>query len=299
MANIWLYCLMAVILIFGIVFFVKWIALKRQLRRFVLDAEKLKADDYMKVIRTRNFDRDIIAVTKVLNTYIQKEKKVSVLYKNKEQQLYDVITGISHDFRTPLTAIVGYLQMIEKSHCLSGKEEQYFGIVRQKTDYLKSLSDDFFEMSLVESRKETVCEKVDVCSLLTECLLGHYEQIEAKQIQTEFDIPQKTIFIESDSHALNRIFENLISNTIKYTKSYMTVSLKNPNGKIAVRFSNDVYAAETIETERIFEPFYRGGSRKEDGSGIGLYVAKALCEQLGFSIHAFFDDRGYFTIEIF
>lgn len=297
METVWI-VLCLTLLILCIVLFGKLIAIKKQLKSFKIEAEALKKEDYRKPIRINSFDKYIVEIANVLNAHIQMQKEFSVLYRNKEQQLHDIIIGISHDFRTPLTAIKGYLQMIDKSEKLCGKEQEYLKIVLQKTDYLKSLSDDFFEISVSETEKEIQFEDVDICVILIECLCGQYEKIQTKNIDTHFDIPNTRLVIESNAHILNRIFENLISNMIKYAKSSMEVCLKQENNTIIFEAANDIDDSSDIDIKNVFAPFYRGSSKKEDGSGIGLYVVKSLAERLNFEIWADFDKRGYFTITL-
>lgn len=273
--------------------------LKNQIRKFIKQLRKHRNPDYNSPIYVDSFNKDIVNLANELNQQLKSKEELSGIYQNKEKQLHDIIAGISHDFRTPLTATSGYLQMMEKSNKLDGKEEEYLKIAIHKTDYIKSLSNDFFELTALETnREEVVYEKVSINNIMTECLLGQYDKIQAMKLDTRFSIPEKPIIIDSNVHMLERIFENLFSNSLKYAQSFIGASLKCRNNTITIYILNDVADKNAIDISKVFDPFYRGKSRTKNGSGIGLYVVKQLSEQLNFNIQADFDRNGYFVITL-
>ena len=295
-------CLLVICIILCIMciaFVSEVISIKKQIRRFTCQLKKHRSTDYNSPIYVDSFNGDIVNLANELNRQLKSKKELSVIYQNREKQLHDIIAGISHDFRTPLTATSGYLQMIEKSKKLNGKEEEYLKIAIHKTNYIKSLSDDFFELTALETNKEEIVyEKVSINNIMTECLLGQYDKIQAMNLDTRFSIPEKPTIINSNVHMLERIFENLFSNSLKYAQSFIGAGLKYKNNTVTIYIFNDVADRNAIDTSKIFESFYRGKSRTKSGSGIGLYVVKQLSEQLNFNIRADFDRNGYFVIKL-
>lgn len=277
----------------------KLIITKKQIRNFTKETKALKNNDYKKPITLESFDEDIVELANALNDHINFQKEIYEKYLENERKLKEIISGISHDFRTPLTAANGYLQMIEKSKQLSGVEYEYLKIAIQKTNYLKTLSDDFFELALIESGKDNIeSESINITRLMTECVLGQYYRIEAEKLIVDIDISEKPVFIIGNSHMLSRIFENLLSNAIKYAKNKISVKITTENEIAEIIVSNDVDDKSSIDISSVFNPFYRGDIRTKEGSGIGLFVVKNLSDKLGITIKADFDSNNDFVIAL-
>lgn len=273
--------------------------IKREIRRFSKEVEKLQNKEYAQPLKLSCFDKDIVDLAVKINEHIDIQRNLSVEYEHEKNKLNNIIAGISHDFRTPLTATNGYLQMIEKSRKLNGTEKEYLEIAIRKTEYMKLLSDDFFEITALEIKHKNIdCENINICNVITECLLGQYDRINELNLDTDFNIPETPIIIETNRHILTRIFENLISNSIKYAEKLIKVELLSENNTAIIRISNDIADRNSIDISKVFEPFYRGQSRTKNGSGIGLYVVKSLSEQLGFSVSADLDKNKNFIITL-
>lgn len=254
---------------------------KRQIRSFAKAVTKRIHADWNQPVCVDYFDKDIVELADALNLYSDRHKELEKQYEWDKRQLKNVIAGISHDFRTPLTAAKGYLQMLEKSADLDGKQKEYLDIAMEKLAYLKSLSDDFFELSSLEAKEETEFSVLNVGNFLSECILQQYGWIEEQRIRTDFQLPESDVFVETDAHDLMRIMENLFSNVRKYVKSYVGVKVFCEGDTLVILMENDLEGMEAPDTERIFEPFYRDSARSNEGSGLGLYVVACLAKRLG------------------
>ena len=279
------------------VLFWKYISLKQNIRRFSQELEKLKNSDYKQPVKVTDFDRDLVELAVKVNEHTDIQRQLGAEYENSRKQLGTVISGISHDFRTPLTASLGYLQMIEKSGELSDKNAEYLGIAMQKNRYLKELSDEFFELTKVENGKEELnLEEVNLSNLLTETVLEQHSWIAERNIKTDFDIDDG-ILIHTDLHCLTRILNNLMSNAQKYTADSFGVKLKQDNDRVVLCVSNTMADSAALHIDRVFEPFYRMDARTAGGSGLGLYIVKLLCDRHGWSVKAELNDN-VFTVSI-
>ena len=275
----------------------KYISLKANIRRFSHELEKLKSNDYRQPIKVTDSDKDIAELAIRLNEHTEMRQQLENEFEQNKKQLGVVISGISHDFRTPLTASLGYLQMIEKSGELSGKTAEYLSIATQKNLYLKELSDEFFELTKIESNTgELQCEEVNLSNIMTEMLLEQHSWIAEGSIRTDFDISDG-ILIEADPHCLKRILNNLMSNAQKYSSSYFSVVLKQEGKDVVLCMSNTLKDSSSVNIERIFEPFYRMSARTSGGSGLGLYVVKLLCQRHGWKVEADVNNE-IFTVRI-
>ncbi|SDA14089.1 HAMP domain-containing sensor histidine kinase [Ruminococcus sp. YE78] len=269
----------------------KYISLKKNIRHFSQELEKLKSSDYRQPVKVTDFDKDLVELAVKVNEHTDIQRQLGVEYEERQKQLGTVISGISHDFRTPLTASLGYLQMIEKSGELSDKNAEYLTIVMQKNKYLKELSDEFFELTKIEnSNDELQLEEVNLSNLLTEAVLEQHSWIADKNIATDFEISDG-IMIQADVHCLTRILNNLMSNAQKYTSDSFGVKLKQDGNCVVLCVSNTIADSTSLDVDRVFEPFYRMDARTEGGSGLGLYVVKLLCDRLGWSVKAELNDN--------
>lgn len=280
------------------VFFLKYIILKRQIKSFGRQVESRKDVEYGIPIKVDNFDRDIVDLAVKLNEHTDIQRILDVEYKRSREQLNNVISGISHDFRTPLTAALGYLQMIEKSGELTEKNAEYLEIALQKNAYLKELSDEFFELSKLENGQENVIlESINLSNLISDFVMEQYGWMQEREITPDFEISDG-IVIESNLNYVMRITENLFSNAQKYTLKNLGVSVSKNESRVVFSVFNDTEESMDIDITRVFEPFYKPVSRNKSGSGLGLYVVKCLSDKLGIEAKAEFDKNGLFRITV-
>ena len=273
------------------------IHVKREICSFSNEVEKLKDSDYAQPLKVNCFDRNVTELAVKINEYVDKQQKIFAANESEKAKLNNVISGISHDFRTPLTASLGYLQLIEKSGELSGKKEEYLTIAIKKNKYLMELSDEFFELSKLGNENEEIAiEEINISNLISEMIMEQYGWIGEKGIIPHFDITDG-IVIKSNEKYLKRIIQNLMSNAEKYAVHKFSVKLFKINGKICVAVCNDV--DEYIQSDKVFEPFYKGNARNKEGTGLGLYVVKCLSEKLGYSVLANVNENSEFGIELF
>lgn len=280
------------------IFFVKYIILKKQIKSFGRQVESRKSIDYCSPITVDNFDRDIVELAVKLNEHTDIQRYLDSEYKRSKEQLNNVISGISHDFRTPLTASLGYLQMIEKSGELTEKNAEYLKIALQKNTYLKELSDEFFELSKIEnSAEELPTENINLSNLISDLVMEQYGWLQQRNIAADFDIADGVI-LNSCRRYILRIVENLFSNAEKYAFSCFGITLGKRDKKITLTAFNDTKDFANIDINRIFEPFYKPSARNKSGSGLGLYVVKCLCDKLSATVSARLDNDGEFRITI-
>lgn len=272
--------------VFSAVLLWKYISVKKNIRHFSEELEKLKDSDYRQPLKVSDFDKDIVELAVKVNEHTDIQRKLGNDYEQSKKQLGIVISGISHDFRTPLTASLGYLQMIGKSGELSEKNAEYLGIAMQKNQYLKELSDEFFELSKIDSSKEQMnLEEVCLSNILTEHILEQHSWIAERNISADFDMTDG-IIVQTDRRCLERILNNLMSNAQKYTADRFSVTLKRDGGKTVLTAANTLSDSSSIDIDKVFEPFYRMDSRTAGGSGLGLYVVKRLCDKLNWTVSA-------------
>lgn len=215
---------------------------------------------------------------------IQRERQT---YEKREKEFQKQIENISHDLRTPLTVILGYLKLIKKSDHYQGRAAQELAetldIIERKAEVMKNLVTQFYDFSRLNAGDYKLqLDNVDVSRTLRESLMGNYQILEQSQLEVVIDIPDCPVWGLGEAAALERIFLNLFQNAGRYADTYLCISLKEYEDKVAVSFSNDTSKLSKEDIPHLFERFYmQDGSRNQGGTGLGLTVAKSLAEEMG------------------
>ena len=224
-----------------------------------------------------------------INTELRLLRKERRCYQQGNQELKDSVTNISHDLRTPLTAICGYLNLLKREE-KSGVVEEYLVQIQNGVDVLISLTEELFHYSIVTSSYEPKRERINVVSVLEESLLSFYGMMQEKGIQPVITMPEEPVWRMLDVDALKRIFSNVIGNALKYSDGDLFVDMKE-NGTIT--FSNTAQTLNSVIVRRLFERFYTVGTNYYS-TGLGLSIAKLLTERMGGQIRAEYKEEMLF-----
>ncbi len=276
------------LLVAFLIILIRYIGYKKQIKKMAKEVQKLSHDEYTQPIKTNYFTNDMVELINAINEHIKREKELTISYYNDKKELNNIISGISHDFRTPLTASLGYIQLLRKTNRFTDEQNEYLDIIENKNQYLKELADDFFDIS-TNTEVSPELKETNISNILSELTLQQYSWIEERGINITVDITENIISI-TDAHSIKRIIDNLFSNCRKYALSELSVSLKTKNNKAVITIANDFITEESINIEKLFQPFYRGVSRTKEGSGLGLYICKALSRKIDALIEATIND---------
>lgn len=232
-----------------------------------------------------------------INCGLEIRDKARISTENHEAELRAQISNISHDLRTPLTAILGYISMMRST---PEKSASYLKIIEDRSRALQALVEQFYELSVIEdSHTDLALEPVDVTAAITNCMLGNYALFEKKGIQPESCLPEKVLLILSNSGALERIFQNLIQNALKFASHSISISLSDAGSYCVFRISNDAENLTDADIDHLFERFYTADkSRTTGNTGLGLYIVKRLLEKTHGRVNNVTLENGWFTIEI-
>ncbi|MGL5755827.1 MAG: sensor histidine kinase [Paraclostridium sp.] len=235
-----------------------------------------------------------------VNTVIKDKQEIIESTREQEDKLKVFIASISHDLRTPLTSIKGYIQLIRDKELNLNERNYYLRVINDKIVTLNKLINDFFELSIYDSNEyELNLEKINFNSFMLDVVMDNYEDFKNKDIVPTINIEDKPIYILGDKVGCQRIVQNLISNSIKYTKESVDINVHLKEGYCYFSISNRVDGIDQEEISRIFDRFYRiDKSRSNQGTGIGLYIVKVLIEKLDWKIEAKNSEDNMISIEI-
>ena len=276
MINIWFYIIFLIILIIFAI--LKLYFIKKSIKEIRIDLKEILKSDTNNLIRISTNDRDIKELAKDLNVELKNLREQRLQYENGNQELKKTITNISHDIRTPLTAISGYIDLMKED-----KKEEYLKIVERKTNDLISLTENLFDYAkIVDIGEEIAKENCCINEILEEALVNYYTILKEKNIIPEIKISSKKIYRTINKNTLIRVFENILSNVSKYSNGNFKVILED-SGKII--FSNKATSLDATTVEKIFNRYFTVENAKKS-NGLGLSIAKQLIELNGGNITA-------------
>ncbi len=234
-----------------------------------------------------------------LNQLLELRQEERALYRRKEQELRRQIANVSHDLRTPLTSILGYLQLLEGEGLPLEKRAEYLAVIEGRARTLQTFIAAFYDLSRIEGGELPLeREKVDLGRALSDQLAAAYEQIEAAGLAVEVDIAPGLPPVWADSGAVTRIFSNLLTNALRHGEDTLSVRLYREGGVILSAFSNRAEGLTAEDAAHVFERFYTADKmRTGQSTGLGLAIVKALAERMGHTVAARWED-GVFTIEV-
>lgn len=198
-----------------------------------------------------------------------------------ERMKTELITNVSHDLKTPLTSIISYTELLANVEGLPEEAKDYAQIIANKSDRLKTLTQDLFDISKVQSGNESVVlEKLDVALLINQSLGEHDNEIKQSELPFCVNAP-KELYISADGRKMSRVISNLISNILKYTmkNTRVFISAYEENGEVVMEFKNIASYPMDFNADEIVGRFVRGDeSRTQEGNGLGLAIAKSYTE---------------------
>lgn len=217
---------------------------------------------------------------------IQKGINLALEERTKSERMKaELITNVSHDIKTPLTSIINYVDLLEKEDIENTKAKEYLAVLSRQSARLKKLIEDLIEASKASTGNiKFNMESVNAGVLLNQSIGEFVDRLEAGNITLVTDLPEEEIYLTADNRYLWRVFDNLMSNIVKYaqsgTRAY--IDLKEVDGKVLFSFRNTSKNELNISADELMERFVRGDkSRFTDGNGLGLSIAKSLTEAMG------------------
>ncbi|EGK09728.1 sensory transduction protein kinase [Desmospora sp. 8437] len=281
-----LYLLIAVVLLL----LISHLRLLREMKRLEKVLEEVCAGNLSRRFRLYTFQPHLRTLVTRLNTLLDQFQDTLKGKREAEERRKEMLSHLSHDFRTPITALLGYLHMLEEQLELEGKKASYLKTVLKKADKLSTLSRDYFQLAKIESRDAAPeMTEFDLVNLIQEVILSFYYQIKEKEIQPVLRLPTSPFIVYADRNHTERILANLISNVLIYGASgkVLGIEVREGDHNVWVDIWDDGKGIPADEIPNLFDRLYRGKTTSQhnpEGNGLGLAISKKLVEQQGGSI---------------
>ena len=284
-----------------IAFFIYVMWHKSEQKRLAYQIEKNSKFESTGLVKKDSFflGKELIDSINILIVEHHRQKKE---YEETRQNFKSMVTTISHDFRTPLTSISGYVQILLDDDDVSYENrKKYLKIIESSAISLSSLIEDFYTVSSIDSLDYPYnLTTISLSEILRAQIAAYYVELEKRYSTIEVDIVESPCYMISDRTSLQRIFSNLIKNALSYGIDKIRISLKEDENSYKIEFSNSLYEnADKNIADKIFERNYSvNWASSSKSTGLGLSIAKSMTEKMGGSIGAeVIDDMLVFSIE--
>ena len=278
----WHLIVCAVLLAAAVALRVKLALVRRALNALCNDLNERLGMDTNTLITTSSGDPCVRRLAASLNGHLRILRDERRRLRSGNLELKDAVTNISHDLRTPLTAICGYLDLLEGVE-LCPEARRYLNIIESRAESMKALTEELFRYSVINSTAQDLPrEDVNLCAALEEALAEHCAGLQAAGIEPEIEMPDVPVVRQLNRGALARILGNILSNAAKYSDGDLRIEL---TARGELYFSNAASALDEVQVGRLFERFYTVESARKS-TGLGLSIARMLTEEMGGEIRA-------------
>lgn len=290
MSFSWILC--GILLILNFILVLKILFMKKDLDELVIEFRNCLKKETNNLLTLPTHDYHVRKIASEINSELKLLRKQRHSYMNGDRELKEAVTNISHDLRTPLTAIYGYLDLLE-SEDKSEDVKFYIDQIQNRTDAMKQLTEELFRYSVITSTWEKNSQDVVLNKALEECLLAYCGAFAQQNIEPTVEIPNRAVHCRIDLAAFNRIVGNILSNVLKYSDGDLNVKLYADG---TILFTNSAKDLTPVMVERLFDRFYTVETGR-NSTGLGLSIAKLLTERTGGQISAVYEE-GKLTISL-
>ncbi|MCY7857124.1 HAMP domain-containing histidine kinase [Bacillus sonorensis] len=252
-------------------------------------------------------DKVLRALLVQINLFVEEHQHITARFAKTEQSMKRMLTNMSHDLKTPLTVVLGYIEAIQNDSDMAEEErERLLEKLYQKTGEIIQLMNSFFDLAKLESEdKQILLTKIHINEICRKNILQHYDAVQSKGFKAVIDIPDTPVYALGNEEALGRILQNLLSNAIQYGADgkLIGLSLTYDDTRIVITVWDRGKGISEHDQQRVFERLYtleESRNKAFQGSGLGLTITKRLIEKMGgdISLQSKLYERTAFSITL-
>jgi len=259
---------------------------KIKTKRITGKLEKILKENSRERIKFYNLSANNKELVREINIFLDKYESISIDNKNYKDHHQKMISNISHDIRTPLTALMGYVDLLSDNSITKEKREEYVSIIKERGTALKDLMEEFFQVAKLECNDvDITIEKFNISEIVRKNIITFMNEINERNITPEINIGDEEIFALGDKNYMSRIITNLISNSLKYgyEGKVISIDLKEDNKWVILSIWDKGKGIDKNELPYIFDRLYTGEksrNRNFQGSGLGLSIVKNMVQHM-------------------
>ncbi len=279
--------LVCTVVLAGIVLYQQFafrLGMQRQLKQISRKLAEIQDADSDEYVMNFTDNKALMELLAQINRLLEERKKIKADFCRSENSLKKMLSNISHDIKTPMTVILGYLEILKMD---SMKENEMLLKVEQKTQQVMDLINQFFTLAKLEAGDTDIeISKIDICESCRESVLDFYEILTQKEFQVEAEIPEEPVFVQGNKDALRRILFNIISNAVRYGSDgkYMGIFFRSDDKYVYVDVEDRGKGIDKAFAQNVFERLFTmedSRNREIQGNGLGLTIAQNLAHQMG------------------
>ncbi|MGL5152224.1 MAG: sensor histidine kinase [Clostridium sp.] len=284
------------LIIIIIVLLLRLLFVNKEIKNIVRQLEDYNNFKTRKKIDINLVNKNIESLAQSINKHIEISKKLQIKQSNSEEELKSMISSISHDLRTPLTSIKGYLQMLKKTDITDENKAKYLDIADKRAKDLQELINQFFMLSVIEDNKYNMeLESVDLKDTFIEILTSFYDEFTSKNIEPIIEICDSEVSVLGDYASIKRVIENLMMNISKHSKGNVKITINITNNYAELTVIDYIDNNSDIQIESLFNKFYKADkARKVNSTGLGLSIVKELMVKMNGSVEGDVQDNKLF-----
>ncbi|MCI8513419.1 MAG: HAMP domain-containing histidine kinase [Lachnospiraceae bacterium] len=283
-----LWAIIAVLAIGEVYFAARYFGLQNGLGQAAEDLKEIRENpEANRTLKINEPNGKLESFLEEVNDWLRLAQKERIEARRREQVFCREIEHISHDLRTPLTSILGYVNLMDRD-LLPQEAGEYLEVVERKAKELEKLTEDFYALTRLEiGEYQLEAVRLDINRALNERALDYYPAFERRNVEVLMFTKEEPVWILGDESAVERIFNNLLHNMTKYARGLAEICLRTEGAFVNIEFVNDAGSIKEEEANRIFERFYMADvSRTGHSSGLGLPIARSLAREMGGDITA-------------
>ena len=273
--------------------------LEKNLRDATRQLERIEKNESRSRIDLASPNRTAEELFVTMNRVLERRGAELSDFQRQERVLREQISNVSHDLRTPLTSILGYLQLLEDPSLSEEERLQYLKVTKARAKSLQELITAFYDLSRIEGGVYPLeREQVDLYRVLSDLIAQFYGDFERSGLHIEVDLNQNLPPVLGDGGAVARVFANLIGNAMKHGHDFLRISLYRQGDGLATEFSNGGGDLTQEDAARVFDRFYTADkTRSAQNTGLGMSIVRALVRQMGHEVTAQLRE-GVFTVRV-
>lgn len=279
-----------ILLIIIIILVIYILYVQKQIKTINKQIDVRMSEESGQPIQIQLINKNLNTLTADFNRILDSKERLRIKTIKHEEKIKDMIANISHDLRTPLTAVKGYVQLLMKS-VTDEKESEMLKVSLNHINELEKLINSFFELSYMEiSKPENNLKKINLTNLVANMAADYVYQFEEHNMEVRYEV-EKPMFVYADEDKTKRIVNNLIKNCISHSNGNVEINIEEDEN-ISLSFKNPVEEHMEINAENLFDRFYIADKSRNKGStGLGLSIVKLLAEQMGGKAEASFENN--------
>lgn len=262
--------------------------MSREIKRMAKEVEAIALESSGRQLAVEMQNTSVVSMASAINELQERHQDTISEYIRQSEEFKQSMADISHDLRTPLTALVGYLKLMQKGELSPEKQKEYIDIASDKADILHYLVTSLFELARLESNTYPFeWQKIDMKEVLAQELATFYPQFLKREQEPEIQMTEEPLWIHGDHMALQRIFNNLLQNALNHGDGDIGITAGVEGSEVLIRISNTAKGLSVENAEQLFQRTYTAEpARSKTGAGLGLAIVKAFTEQMHGTVNA-------------